>query len=35
LLEKLLGSQWLVIIDALCLQQINSEQLWVVQDSGV
>lgn len=31
LLEKLLGSYWHVIIDVLCLQQINSKPLWSVQ----
>ena len=31
LLEKLLGSYWHVIIDVLCLQQINSRPLWIVQ----
>lgn len=30
-MEKLLGSHWHMIIDVLCVQQINSEQLWIVQ----
>lgn len=30
-LEKLLGSHSHVMIDVLCMQQINSKQLWIVQ----